>query len=117
MKLIISVLSVKIWSLFMSNKKTDISKKVKLLVWKRDHGTCVCCGTHQAMPNAHVFVRRSHGGLGIPENIATLCIRCHHWYDSGLNWQHEFVKERLHKYMYNQYPNLDISKLKEKKDV
>ena len=94
-------------------KKTDISAKVKKQVWERDHHACVICGSHQAMPNAHVFINRSHGGLGIPENVATLCNKHHHWFDNGLDWQHKYVKERLYNYMFKLYPNLDITKLKE----
>ena len=92
-------------------KLTDISPKVKKEVWQRDEGRCVVCGSSQAMPNAHVFVNRSHGGLGIKENVATLCIKCHHDYDNGKNKEHEYVKSILHEYMFKLYPDLDISKL------
>ena len=56
-------------------KACDISKKVKDIVWERDGHRCIICGSYQAMPNSH-YIRRSQGGLGIPENIVTMCSRC-----------------------------------------
>ena len=96
-------------------KPTDISQRVKEIVWNRDSKCCVVCGKPlpKHFANAHVFVRRSHFGLGIPENIVTLCQTHHHWLDSGLDWQHKYVKEIVYEHMYKQYPDLDIEKLKE----
>lgn len=62
------------------SKACDISLKVKQKVWERDNHQCIICGNPQAMPNAH-FIPRSSGGLGIEENIVTLCLKCHHNYD------------------------------------
>ena len=44
---------------------------MKRQVLERD-GRCVICGANDGQPVAHI-VARSHGGLGIPENIVTLC--------------------------------------------
>ena len=93
-------------------KPTDISPRVKQQVWERDHHHCVVCGSPQAMPNAHVFINRAHGGLGIAENIATLCMQCHHNYDNGKDKEHYAIKKVLYEYMYRLYPNLDLDKLK-----
>ena len=71
----------------MKSKRTkacDISKSVKDKVWLRDNNQCIICHNINAMPNAH-FIRRSQGGLGIEENIVTLCFRCHHEFDNGKN--------------------------------
>ena len=55
------------------SKATDIPMSVKKKVWERDCGRCVVCGNHcNVMPNAH-YIPRSKGGLGIEENIITLC--------------------------------------------
>ena len=62
-------------------KATDIPKEVKAKVYERDKGKCIVCGA-QGVPNAHV-ISRSHGGLGIEQNIVTLCPRCHYEYDNG----------------------------------
>ena len=58
------------------SKATDISRKVKETVWERDGHRCIFCGSPQAMPNAH-YIPRSHGGLGVEENIVTACMFCH----------------------------------------
>lgn len=63
-------------------KATDISHKVKSIVWERDSHCCIICGSPNAAPNAH-YIRRSHGGLGIEQNIVTLCQKCHDSYDNG----------------------------------
>lgn len=62
-------------------KATDIPKWVRQDVAIRDSGNCIICG-RQGQPNAH-YIARSQGGLGIPENIVTLCLGCHHDYDNG----------------------------------
>ncbi len=64
------------------SKACDIPQSVKKKVWERDEERCVVCGNHQAMPNAH-YISRAHGGLGIEQNIVTLCQTCHHEYDNS----------------------------------
>lgn len=68
-------------------KATDIPQTVKKKVWERDGHRCIVCGNPEAMPHGH-FVRRSKGGLGIEQNIVTLCTRCHHEFDNGKNGMH-----------------------------
>ena len=63
------------------SKACDITQEVKKKVWERDNHACIVCGNPQAMPNAH-FISRAHGGLGIEQNIVTLCQNCHHAYDN-----------------------------------
>lgn len=58
------------------SKATDISQKVKETVWQRDGQRCIFCGSAYAMPNAH-YIPRSHGGLGVEQNIVTACMYCH----------------------------------------
>ena len=94
------------------SKATDITPNVKNKVWERDFKRCVVCYSPNAFPNAHVFIRRSHGGLGIEENIVTLCNQCHRDFDEGKNARHEVVKEIIYEHMYKHYPDLDITKLK-----
>jgi hypothetical protein len=69
------------------NKRTkalSISKAVKEAVYERDNRVCVLCGSPQGAPVAHI-VRRSQGGLGIEQNIVTLCSSCHRAFDEGAN--------------------------------
>lgn len=58
-----------------------ISKKTKLRVYERDKGRCIFCGA-PGLPEAHV-VPRSHGGLGIEQNIVTACRPCHDKMDNS----------------------------------
>ena len=66
------------------SKACDISQKVKELVWDRDEHKCIICGRYvpKTCANAH-FIKRSQGGLGIPENVVTLCPQCHYEEDFG----------------------------------
>ena len=93
-------------------KACDISKKVKDIVWERDNHQCIICGSHQAMPNSH-FIRRSQGGLGIEENIVTMCFRCHRMYDQGSD--RKAIETYTENYLKSKYPNWDKSKLIYKK--
>lgn len=65
-------------------KFTNIPKKVKQKVYERDSGCCIVCGigVTEEMACAHV-VPRSAGGLGVEENIVTLCNTCHMLYDQS----------------------------------
>lgn len=64
-------------------KATSISLETKIIVTARDGGCCIFCGK-EGKPEAHV-VNRSQGGLGIPENIVTVCRKCHGEMDNGIN--------------------------------
>lgn len=63
-------------------KATDISPKVKAAVWERDGHACVVCGSYRAFPESHYYPR-SAGGLGVEQNIVTLCRQCHDAWHSG----------------------------------
>lgn len=82
------------------SKACDITKKVKDEVWKRDKHHCILCGSYQAMPNAH-YIARSQGGLGIPQNIVTLCRNCHFEYDNGQ--YRKAYKSLIRDYLRGQY--------------
>ena len=91
---------------------TDIPESVKRNVFERDEGRCVWCGRSggYVLPEAH-FIARSRGGLGIEENILTLCRPCHDRFDRGdLN---DRLKMRAHfrEYLSDKYPDWDESKL------
>lgn len=89
-------------------KALAISKRVKAAVKERDGGCCVLCGSIYGIPDAH-FISRAQGGLGIEENIVTLCFDCHREYDQGYNRQE--IREELREYLKKQYPDWDESKL------
>lgn len=80
-----------------TTKATEITKKVKMVVWKRDNCCCIFCGTPVPwnMANSH-FIKRSHMGLGIEQNIMTNCWLCHEAFEKEPKdgWMHE--KARRH---------------------
>lgn len=82
-------------------KATNISKKVKEIVYARDNGMCIVCGK-QGLPNAH-YVRRSQGGLGIEQNIVTLCLKCHSDFDNGL--KRKEIENIIKEYLKSKYPD------------
>lgn len=82
-------------------RATAISPSVKLNVYQRDRGRCIICGA-PGLPEAH-FIRRSQGGLGIEQNIVTLCRGCHREFDEGK--KHAEYKEKIRDYLEAFYPN------------
>ena len=98
----------------LRTKALSISPRVKKAVFERDGGKCVWCG-RPGLPEAH-FIRRSKSGLGIEENILTLC-RAHHFdFDSGSIEQRQCMREYFRKYLKEYYPEWDESKLVYRKD-
>lgn len=93
-------------------KACDISKAVKDRVWERDGEKCIICGSRQAMPNSH-FIRRSQGGLGIEENVVTMCFRCHRMYDQGSD--RRAIEAYTERYLKSLYPDWAREKLYYKK--
>ena len=93
-------------------KACDISQKVKEAVWERDNHRCIICRSNKAMPNSH-FIRRSQGGLGIEENIVTMCGRCHSMYDQYID--RENMETYIENYLRSHYPDWDREKLVYKK--
>lgn len=91
------------------SKACDISPAVKAEVRERDGGCCIICGSPNGAPNAH-YIPRSDGGLGIPQNVVTLCPVCHHDYDNGGKRQE--YGAIIRNYLKGQYPGWDETKLR-----
>ena len=60
----------------------DISPSVRKEVVERDGGECIICGCGRGIEIAH-YQSRGRLGLGVPQNLACLCRRCHYNYDNG----------------------------------
>ena len=88
-------------------KALEIPPEVKKAVYERDEWACVWCA-EKGEPNAH-YIPRSRGGLGIEENILTLCWKCHFQYDhtSEREKMGDFFKD----YLKSKYPYWDEEKL------
>lgn len=94
----------------MKSKRTkacEISPEVREEVEKRDNHCCIFCG-RPGRGEAH-YINRSQGGLGIPENIVTVCRICHNEMDNGLLT--EIYRKKAEMYLKTQYPEWDKSKL------
>ena len=100
----------------MKSKRTialSIPKRVKDRVFERDGGRCILCGSSwSAMPNAH-YISRAQGGLGIEENVVTLCSICHEHYDH--TERRGQLRRNIRSYLKKQYPEWDETKLTYKK--
>ena len=93
-------------------KALEIPQTVKNKVYERDGGCCVWCGSPSGQPNAH-YIPRSHSGLGIEENILTLCWPCHMKYDQST--ARSEMGEYFKRYLESKYPEWDERKLYYKK--
>ena len=99
------------------SKALDINPDVKERVWWRDSRQCVYCGRSGAyvFPDAH-YIPRSKGGLGIEENVLTLCRMCHDRYDNGDKFERLMMKLRFKEYLSTIYTDWDEKKLVYKKE-
>ena len=79
------------------SKACAIPPAVRAAVEFRDGWRCIYCKA-AGRGEAHI-VPRSQGGLGVPENIVTICRQCHDWMDNGLRTQEyydtavEYIKQ------------------------
>lgn len=101
----------------MKSRKTKavaISQEVKRRVAERDEidgwTCCVICGSPNGLPEAH-YIARSNNGLGIEENIVTLCRPCHYRYDFGDREERAEIKETLRQYLKSKYPDWNEERL------
>lgn len=54
----------------------NISNETRKAVYRRDHFRCALCDYDRGLQVHHV-IRRSRGGTNHPQNLITLCWRCH----------------------------------------
>ena len=97
----------------MPSKRTKalaISDGVRAKVLERDANKCIICKTPHNLTIAH-YVNRGKGGLGVVENLVTLCLNCHFKTDQTISrkkylefikvyliWKHEGWSEEKLKY-------------------
>ena len=94
----------------MKSKRTkacEITPEVRAIVEERDKHRCIFCG-NPGRGEAH-FVNRSQGGLGIPENLLTVCRSCHNQMDNGQAIG--LYRMKAEEYLKSKYPDWDKSKL------
>ena len=82
------------------SKACDISPAVRNEVLHRDDCKCIICGEKYNLQIAH-YISRARLGLGIPQNLATMCVSCHFQYDNGKF--HNEIKEAFKDYLKEHY--------------
>lgn len=88
----------------------SITKDVKMKVWERDKHMCIICLLYYHrityvpwnMANSH-YIKRSHGGLGIEEDVFTACSYCHHKFDDTI--EREKIIPYVRNYLIKKYPH------------
>lgn len=89
-------------------KALRIPRSVKSKVFERDNRRCILCGSWKGQPNAH-YISRAQSGLGIEQNVVTLCYRCHMDYDQSP--ARSYLKSEIRQYLQSVYPDWDESRL------
>lgn len=84
------------------SRDCDISPISRNEVLRRDDCCCIICGTKKDLQIAH-YISRARNGLGIPENLVTLCYKHHFQYDNGKF--HLEIKKRIENYLQAHYPD------------
>lgn len=94
------------------SKACDISPAVRREVMDRDGGRCIICGSMQGIQIAH-FISRARLGLGIPRNLACMCLICHAEMDNGKF--HKEYQSAVKAYLNANYDDWDETELIYKK--
>lgn len=85
-------------------KQTEIKISTKKIVWERDNHKCIFCGREVPVfcANSH-YIKRSHNGKGIEQNILTNCIECHKKMDDSVERTSMLLKAK--EYLQSKYDN------------
>lgn len=93
------------------SKACAVSPEVRKRVLERDGHKCVRCGRSFCLQIAH-YIPRSLGGLGIEQNLVTLCLECH---TKEHNELHNEIDEMMRLWLENLYPNFTDNERRFKK--
>lgn len=80
---------------------------MRQIVEERDGGRCIFC-KNPGRGEAHL-ISRAHGGLGVEENIVTVCRTCHDMMDNSTN--RRIMVQIAEAYLREHYRNWDKKKL------
>ena len=90
-------------------KKTNIPRSVKERVYERDKGKCLICGRTVYVDNACChYISRARLGMGIEENVISLCHDCHRRFDGA---DRKLFEDLIREYLISKYPGWDERKL------
>ena len=79
---------------------------------KRDGCKCFICGEKHNLQIAH-YLSRARLGLGIPQNLAVMCLNCHFQYDNGK--LHTEIKNQFKEHLKSHYEDWNEKDLVYKK--
>jgi 5-methylcytosine-specific restriction endonuclease McrA len=97
-------------------KALDVSKAVREEVYARDSfgsppfPCCVTCGRPGRHDASH-YIKRSQGGLGVPENLINQCRDCHTEMEQG----NKELLSRAKRHLMHHYPDWSEDILKYRK--
>ena len=94
------------------SKACDISPKVRQEVLERDGHRCIICGTNYGLQIAH-YISRARSGLGVAQNLATMCVSCHSSMDNGKH--HKELQKAVREHLQAHYEAWDENNLIYKK--
>jgi len=84
---------------------TSINEQTRKIIIERDNYRCINCGSTYMLTPAH-YISRAYGGLGIPQNVVVLCVRCHREMDQGYDKEkRQAIKHKVADYLQECYPN------------
>ena len=87
---------------------TKITPDVRQDVKVRDNGMCRICGTMENIELHHAIFPRSQGGLGVANNLISLCQFHHRQYHDG----NGYISEEIKNIMNELYPNVTMNERK-----
>ena len=100
-------------------KSLQISPETRRKVEERDSidgaPCCVFCGTPYGVRGEAHYIKRSQGGLGIEQNLLTVCRPCHHELDFG-RWRDEMLNH-ARRHFESKYEAWNEDELKYKRDI
>ena len=104
-------------------RERGITLNVKTAVAERDsvegYPCCVFCGAPAPVSRPWAFscahyIGRAQGGLGVEENILTLCPACHYKYDQTI--ARDSMREFFREYLQSKYEGWNEASLVQKKE-
>jgi len=87
-------------------KALSITPAVRRAVYERDSydgcPCCIICGNPHEITVAH-YISRSQSGLGIEENLVTMCVAHHAKFDHGYPDERREFRQRVKEYLRSKY--------------
>ena len=104
------------WKKSKRARACEFNSEERSAIFERDRGRCIICGSASPLTFAH-YIPRSAGGLGIRQNGALICLKCHHEIDNGAHTNlRKSYKAFFKSYLNLHYPDFSDEERKYKKN-